>query len=71
MKNSNSKIVTVLVSRILYELQIAKGKLESEGIKSFIADENMSAIGFAEEYRLQLDASDVLKAKVILNKITE
>lgn len=71
MKNSNSKLVTVLSSRVLYELQIAKGKLESEGIKSFIADENMSTIGFSEEYRLQIDAEDVLKAKFILNKINK
>jgi len=65
MKNSNIKLVTVLISRFLYELQIAKGKLESEGIKSFIVDEHMSTIGFSEEYRLQIDAEDVLKAKFI------
>ena len=71
MKNLNIKLVTVLISRVLYELQIAKGKLESEGIKSFIVDEHMSTIGFSEEYRLQIDAEDVLKAKFILNKIKE
>jgi len=71
MKNSNIKLVTLLNSRVLYELQIVKGKLESEGIKCFIADEHMSTIGFSEEYRLQIDAADVLKAKFILNKINE
>ncbi len=65
------KLVTVLNSRVLYELQIVKGKLESEGIKSFIADENMNTIGFSEEYRLQIDATDVIKAKFILNKINK
>ncbi len=71
MKNSNIKLVTVLVSRVLYELQIAKSKLESEGIKCFIADEHMTTIGFVEEYRLQIDAADVIKAKFILKKINE
>lgn len=69
MKNSSNKLVTVLSSTMLFELQIAKGKLESEGIQSFIADENMNTIGFAQEYRLQILSFDVLKAKVILDKI--
>ena len=69
MKNSSNKLVTVLSSTVLFELQIAKGKLGSEGIKCFIADENMSTIGFVQEYRLQIRSFDVLKAKVILNKI--
>ena len=71
MENSSNKIVTILTSSFLFELQIAKGKLESEGIKSFIADENMSTVGFVEDYRLQIRSYDVLKANVILNKITE
>ena len=71
MENFGNKLVTVLSSRTLFELQIAKGKLESEEISCFIADENMSTIGFVEEYRLQIKPSDVLRAKVILNKIIE
>jgi hypothetical protein len=71
MENSSNKIVTILSSSFLFELQIAKGKLQSEGIESFIADENMSTVGFVEDYRLQIRSYDVLKANVILNKITE
>lgn len=71
MKNSSNKLVTALSSNVLFDLQIAKGKLESEGIQCFIADENMSTIGFVQEYRLQVYSYDVLKAKVILNKITK
>jgi len=71
MENLDSKLVTVLTSRTLFELQIAKGRLESEGINSFIADENMSTIGFVEEYRLQIKSSDVLRTKVILSKIIQ
>lgn len=70
MENSETKLVTILSSMALFELQIAKGKLESEGIQSFIADQNMTTIGFVEEYRLQIASSDVIKAKIILDKIS-
>jgi hypothetical protein len=69
MENATNKLVTVFTSSVLFELQIAKGKLESEGIQSFIADENMFTIGFTQEYRLQIHSFDVIKANVILNKI--
>lgn len=71
MKNASNKLITVYSSSNLYELEIIKGKLESEGIQSFIADQNMYTIGFTQEYRLQIYSYDVLKAKVILNKIKE
>lgn len=61
MENSSNKIVTVLSSNILFELEIAKGKLESERIESFIADQNMSTIGFIENFRFQIRPYDVLK----------
>ncbi|MCF6279886.1 MAG: DUF2007 domain-containing protein [Flavobacteriaceae bacterium] len=70
MENSNNKLVTVLTSRDLFELQIAQGKLESEGIQSFIADQNMNTVGFLGEYRLQIASSDVIVVKNILNKIS-
>ena len=69
MENSDKKLVTVLSSMALLELEIAKGKLESEGIHCFIAGTNDS-MGFAEGYRLQIASSDVIKAKDILNKIS-
>ncbi len=69
MKNASNKLITVYSSANLYELEIIKGKLESEGIQSFIADQNMYTIGFTQEYRLQIRSFDALKAKVILNKI--
>jgi hypothetical protein len=69
MENATNKLVTVLTSSVLFELQITKGKLESEGIQSFIADQNMYTIGFTQEYRLQIHSFDVIKAKVILNEI--
>lgn len=69
MENSNNKLVTVLTSTVLFELEIAKGKLESEGIHCFIAGKT-DTIGFAEGYRLQIASSDVIKVKDILNKIS-
>ncbi len=68
MENSDNKLVTVLRSMALIELELAKGKLESENIHCFIAGKNDS-MGFAEGYRLQISSSDVEKATKILNEI--
>jgi hypothetical protein len=68
MENSENKLVTILSSMALLELEIAKGKLESENIYCFIAGTNDS-MGFAEGYRLQIASTDLEKAKEILNKI--
>ena len=65
--NTNSpsnKIVTILSSSFIHEIHIAQGKLQNEGIRCFIADENMTTIGFVENYRLQIRSFDVLKANV-------
>lgn len=69
MENSGNKLVTILSSTVLFELEIAKGKLESEGIQCFIAGKT-DTIGFADGYRLQIASSEVIKAKDILNKIS-
>ncbi|AOW20523.1 hypothetical protein [Urechidicola croceus] len=71
METSSNKLVTVLSSAFLHEIQIAKSKLQSEGIQSFIPDENMALIGFVENYRLQIRSFDVMRAKLILNSILE
>ena len=67
----SNKVVTILNSSFIHEIHIAQGKLQSEGIQSFIADENMATIGFVENYRLQVRSFDVLKANAILNSIKE
>ena len=74
MENSNSKLVTILNSNFLHEIQFAQVKLEKEGIRSYIADENLNIIigtAFIEGYRLQISSNDVIKANTILNKIEE
>ena len=65
--SSSNKIVTILESSFIHEIHIAQGKLKSQGVESFIADENMTTIGFVENYRLLIRSFDVLKANFILN----
>lgn len=69
--SSSNKMVTILNSSFIHEIHIAQGKLQSQGVESFIADENMTTIGFVENYRLLIRSFDVLKANFILNSIEE
>lgn len=51
-------------------MHIAKAKLESEGIKSYLIDENITyTIGtaFIEEYKLMVNEEDYEKARTILS----
>ena len=68
MENSDNNLVTLLSSTILIDLELTKGKLESENIQCFIAGKS-DTLGFADGFRLQIASSDVEKAKEILNKI--
>ena len=61
---------TVLNSTFLHEIHLAKAKLASKGIESFIADENLNSIigtAFIEGYKLNVDVSDFEKARTILS----
>ena len=69
MENSDNKLVTVLSSMALIEIELVKGKLESENIQCFIAGKN-DTLGFADGFRLQIASLDLEKAKDILNKIS-
>lgn len=74
MDAASNKLVTILNAQFLHEVQIAQSKLELEGIKSFIVDENItSTIGtaFVEGYRLQVNSTDVEKSKPIIDTITK
>ena len=74
METTSNKLVTILNAPYLHEIQIAKSKLELEGIKSYLIDGNItSTIGtaFVEGYRLQVDILDVEKSKSIIDEITE
>ena len=74
MTNESHKLTTILDVQYLHEAQIAQGKLESEGIRSFIMDEHLPitiGTGYIEGFRLQVDSFDVVKAKSILESIRE
>lgn len=69
MTNSRS-LKTVLVTSFIHEIHLAKAKLESQGIRSFIIDENLnSTIGtaFIEGYKLNVDVDDFEKSRTILS----
>ena len=67
--SSSNKIVTIFDSPFLHDVQIAREKLKSEGIDSFIPDEHITTIGFVTDFRLQIRSFDVIKAKSILKSI--
>ena len=74
METASNKLITIFNAQFLHEIQIAQSKLELEGIKSFIIDENItSTIGtaFIEGYRLQVDISDVKKSKPIIDTLSQ
>ncbi len=68
MQNKNLKIV--LRSTFIHEIHLAKAKLENDGIKSYMIDENLTyTIGtaFIEEYKLMVNEVDFDKAHTILS----
>lgn len=67
--SSSNIITTVFSSPFLHEVQIAREKLKSEGIESFIPDEHLTTVGFVTNYRLQIRSFDTIKANEILKKI--
>lgn len=73
MSTTSNNLVTILNAHYIHEVQIAKSKLELEGIDSFIVDEHItSTIGtaFIEGYKLQVNSGNVIKAKYILDPKT-
>ena len=66
-----SKFVTLHKFINPIEAEIVKGKLESEGIRAFILDQNLTyTIGptILGGFRLQVERDDYLQAKQILEK---
>lgn len=69
MKQEKS-LKTVLTSTFLHEIHLAKTKLASKGIKSFIVDENLNSIigtAFIEGYKLNVDSCNFEEARTILS----
>jgi len=67
-QNKNLKIV--LRSTFIHEIHLAKAKLESQGIRSYIIDEHIIyTIGtaFIEEYKLMVNEVDYDRTRSILS----
>lgn len=74
MKNHSNTLVTLLTASLIHEIHIAKTLLASQGIESYIIDENIaSTIGtaFVEGYKLEVDKADLEQAKKILAEVAE
>ncbi len=71
MEKKTNSLVPVLTASLIHEIHIAKSLLAQRGIKSYIFDENITtSIGtaYVEGYKLEVDSSDLEKAKKILDE---
>ena len=74
MKNHSNTLVTVLTASLIHQIHIAKTLLASQGIESYIFDENITTtIGtaFVEGYKLEVDKADLKRAQELLAEIEE
>ena len=74
MENHSNTLVTVLTASLIHQIHIAKTLLASKGIESYLFDENITTtIGtaFVEGYKLEVDSSDLERAKQILAEVEE
>ncbi|WP_298366060.1 DUF2007 domain-containing protein [uncultured Lutibacter sp.] len=71
MENQNGKLLTILKTSLLHQVQIAKTLLANNNIISFILDSNVTYTGLpsSEGYRLKVNSSDYEKAKEILDEV--
>jgi len=70
MAASQKKLKVVLRSTFIHQIHLAKAKLESKGIKSYIIDEHITyTIGtaFIEDYKLMVKDTDFDVAHTILS----
>jgi len=69
MEKTARELVIVFTSQQEFQVQIAKGKLEENGIKTYIVDGHIdSTLGalFSDSYKLEVDISDRKKAIKLL-----
>ena len=70
MEASQKGLKIVLRSTFIHQIHLAKAKLESKGIKSYIMDEHITyTIGtaFIEDYKLVVNDADFDNAHTILS----
>ena len=69
-----SELVNILQSSYLYEIELAKSKLASRDIPSYIKNEfvnNIAVFPISQNYYLQVSERDFEDAKTILQEIDE
>ncbi|MDV7187712.1 DUF2007 domain-containing protein [Lutibacter sp. TH_r2] len=74
MDETTNKLVTVLDTAFIHEIQIAKTLLSKKNIPSYIFNENMSNIigtAISEGYMLKVNSADEKKARKLLIVLTE
>jgi len=67
---SHNSLKTVFISTFIHEIHLDKAKLESKGIRSFLADEHLNTIigtAFIEGYKLNVDYEDFEEARTIFS----
>lgn len=71
MENQEDRLVTILRTSLLHQVQIAKTLLAKRDIISFILDSNVTYSGLpsSEGYRLKVNSHDYGKAKEVLEEI--
>jgi len=70
MEASQKKLKVVLRSTFIHQIHLAKAKLESNRIKSYLVDEHISyTIGtsFIEDYKLMVNDTDFHEVHTILS----
>ena len=70
MEASQKKLKIVLRSTFIHQIHLAKTKLESKGIKSFIVEEHITyttGTALIEDYKLMVNDTDFHEAHTILS----
>jgi len=63
------ELETIATYKLLYQAEIARGRLEAEGIIAFLADENMNSLYSVGGIRLRVASEDALLAREILTQV--
>lgn len=69
-----AEFTMIFESSYLYELQVKKSRLESEGIFSYIKNEyvnNVAVMSLTELYQLWVNTSDAQQAMAILAEVAD
>ena len=72
MEKNDNTLIIVLTTSLQYEIQIAKSLLASQGIDSYIIDENIDLVygrSIIEGFKLKVNSLEFDRAKEILKDL--